>query len=95
MQYAKISELPAADEFNVEGLRRWLRDPRLGDYPIKGPGQDIWGPLSGEGSDLHDNKTLKENFVHMLRSLTIFWQKTPSKEELKYKPDLIVPRKKK
>jgi hypothetical protein len=93
LRYAQISELPAADEFNVEGLRKWLKDPKLGAFPITGAGQGIWGPLSGEGLKAH--RTLKENFVHMLRSLTIFWPETPSKEELKYKPDLIVPRKKK
>jgi len=90
LRYAQINELPAADEFNVEGLRIWLRESKLGDFPIKGAGQDVWGPLRGKGV-----KTLTENFVHMLRSLTIFWPETPSEKELESKPDLIVPRKKK
>lgn len=93
LRYAQINELPVADEFNVEGLCTWLKEPKLGNFPIKGAGQGVWGPLSGKGLKAH--KTLKENLVHMLRSLTIFWPETPSEEELKYKPDLIVPRKKK
>jgi hypothetical protein len=93
LRYAQISELPAANEFSVEGLRKWFTDKNLGDFPIADAGQDIWGPLSGEGLKAH--KTLTGNFVHMLRSLTIFWPETPSKEELKYMPDLIVPRMKK
>lgn len=94
MQYAKVSELPKADDFNIEGLRRWLSDPRLGDYLIEGPGQDIWGLSSSDDSNIH-GKSLKDNFIHMLRSLTIFWPETPPKLESKCKPDLIVPRMKK
>jgi hypothetical protein len=85
LQYSRINELPAAEDFNVNGVRTWLRDPKLGNFHASGPGQDSWG-------DPHEPDPQTEPFqahlIRLLRSVTIFWAEEPKKCH----PDLVVPR---
>ncbi|KUJ13040.1 uncharacterized protein LY89DRAFT_199624 [Mollisia scopiformis] len=92
LQYAKLNQLPAADEFNVNGLRTWMGEHGLGDYTVQGPGHESWGDPSAADP-------LKKKFwahlVQLLRSITIFWAERPEEKLMKLHPELIVPRQKK
>lgn len=85
LQYSKINELPAADEFIVKNLYTWLTEPKLAGGLVRGPGQESWGDLGNPESD----KPFKAHLIRFLRSLTIFWAEEPPK---KSHPDLVVPR---
>jgi hypothetical protein len=85
LQYSKINELPAADEFIVNNLHTWLIDPKLGGGRVRGPGQDSWGDLGHS----EPPKPFKAHLIHFLRSLTIFWAEKPPKTN---HPSLVVPR---
>jgi hypothetical protein len=77
LQYSKINELPTADPFNVNTLHNKLRKPQSEnrDCHIAGDGSDSWGNL---GEPLSE-KNLREQFIHFLQSLTIFWAEKPKK----------------
>lgn len=86
LQYSKINELPAADEFIVNNLHTWLMNSKQGGQ-VRGSGKDSWGLLSD--SDLRIIKPFKTHLIHFLRSLTIFWaEKPPESDHL----GLVVPR---
>ncbi|PMD50099.1 uncharacterized protein K444DRAFT_637527 [Hyaloscypha bicolor E] len=57
---------------------------KLGDFNVRGPGQKSWGDPAAP--DPH-KRTIGENFVHFLRSVSIFWVEQPKKNH----PDLVVP----
>lgn len=80
LQYSQISALPEADAYNVEQLRVWLR---RNDYPIRGPGEYIWGDMI---DDEMERKGLKWQFLLLLRNL--FWKPVPKQKKL----NLVVPR---
>jgi hypothetical protein len=80
LQYSQISALPEADAYNVEQLRVWLR---RNDYPIRGPGEYIWGDMT---DDEMKPKKLKWQCLLLLRNL--FWKPTPKQKKL----NLVVPR---
>lgn len=56
----------------------------MGDFNVRGPGQKSWGDPAAP--DPH-KRTIGENFVHFLRSVSIFWVEQPKKNH----PDLVVP----
>jgi hypothetical protein len=84
LQYSRINDLPAAEEFNVNGVRTWLQDPKLGKFAARGPGQDSWG----DPNERPEKKPFQAHLIHLLRSMTILWAEKPKKRH----PDLIVPR---
>jgi len=71
LQYSQINELPAADSFNVCTLRKWLQNPDSANraFHIEDHGSDSWGDLKKHPVE----RTLGQQFIHMLRSLSIFW----------------------
>lgn len=83
IQYSQVSALPRADEYNVESLRVWLRD--VGEYPIQGPGSEVWGDLKKKPDD---PMPLLKHFLLLLRGLV--W--TPKLKKDTPQLDLIVPR---
>jgi hypothetical protein len=88
LRYSKINELPVADPFNVNTLHNLLRKPdsENRERHIAGNGSDSWGKLD---EDLPDEKTPGQQFIHFLRSLTIFWaEKQEPKKPLYH---LVVP----
>jgi len=86
LQYSKINELPAADEFIVNNLHTWLIDRKLGGGLVRGPGQNSWGDLGNPDPP----KPFKAHLIRFLRSLTIFWAEKPPETN---HPALAVPRK--
>ncbi|KAE9378488.1 hypothetical protein N431DRAFT_501113 [Stipitochalara longipes BDJ] len=82
LQYSKINELPPADPVNVNTLHNFLRKPIA--RHIEGDGSDSWGKLK---DPLPPRKTPGRQFIHLLRSLSIFWPEEPEK----CVPGLVVP----
>jgi len=82
LQYSKINELPPADHFNVNTLHNILRKPP--QRHIGGPGSDSWGKLE---ESIPPSKSPGRQFIHLLRSLTIFWAEEPETNL----HDLVVP----
>jgi hypothetical protein len=82
LQYSKINELPPADAVNVNTLHNFLRKPIT--RHIEGDGSDSWGELK---DPLQPHKTPGRQFIHLLRSLSIFWPEEPEK----CVPGLVVP----
>jgi hypothetical protein len=76
LQYSKINELPPADHFNVNTLHELLREPNSenSERHIDGPGSDSWGNLK---TPVSRPKGPGEQFLHLLRSLSIFWAEKP------------------
>lgn len=87
LRYSKINELPPADDYNVNTLHNWLRNPESenGELHIHGPGSDSWGKL--EHSLPPRPKTPWQQFINMLRSVSIFWAVKPPR----CFNDLVVP----
>jgi len=84
LQYAKVSELPKAEPFNVKTLRTWIDMHRAKEINVNGPGSDSWGEL-GRRQDPNATRSLWWQFFCLLGS--IFWQGKSQEDDL----DLVVP----
>jgi hypothetical protein len=82
VQFSQINALPQPDGFNIDCLREWIIDPKMGGAKIKGSGRCSWGDVENE------QKTYKGLRWHLLRLIkSPFWAGIP--EEVC--PDLVTP----
>jgi hypothetical protein len=75
LQYSQLSALPEPENYNIKTFRKWLREPKAGNFCIAGHGEEnTWGDLYGNEED--EPRLLLQFFKVLWR---LFWPKPPEK----------------
>jgi hypothetical protein len=74
-----MSALPEPNNYNVEGLRVWLKKATAGNYCIGGKGADAWGDLYAPEEN---PKSLLQHFLLVLRNFFRAQRGIPNRPDL-------------
>lgn len=79
LQHAQMSALPEPNNYDVEGLRVWLKNPNTRNYYIGGKGADVWGDLYAPEEN---PKSLLQQFLLVLRNFFCAQGGIPNRPDL-------------